>query len=415
MLSRRRFMVAGANAAAGMAVGPLLAGCGHQTAATNSPYVYTPTLDITKDGSLKAHAATVNLLTGCAVVPWLLKSDHEYRRLVVDQCSIMVPENALKWEALRPTPDEYNFTDADELVSFAEKNDIKLRGHNLVWHEALPKWFDGAVFKGNARQAMIDHIMQVAGRYSGRMHSWDVVNEAIDPYSDRMDGLRASPWLQLAGDDYIELAFRTARQADSGALLTYNDYGIECDTFEADKKRAAMLMMLRRLKARNVPIDAVGIQSHLSARGPKFGQGVKSFIADVRKMGLQVFITEMDVSDAALELDPAHRDQVVAGVYNEYLTDVLADKAVTAVLTWGITDRYTWLAQHTPRKDGEAQRCLPFDTNYRPKSAFFAMREAYDSRTTAPQGPDPNVNPYAPFKPGSSPPVEAVKPAASKT
>ena len=122
------------------------------------------------------------------------------------------------------------------------------------------------------------------------------MNEAIDVKSGRADGLRDSPWLQLAGPGYIELAFRTARQADATALLTYNDYGIELDTPEQIDKRGQVMMLVRRLKARGAPIDAVGVQSHLAA-GDAPGAGLQHFVRELREMGLQVFITELDVND----------------------------------------------------------------------------------------------------------------------
>ena len=225
------------------------------------------------------------------------------------------------------------------------------------------------------------HIERVAGRYAGRVHSWDVVNEAIQVQDGRPDGLRNSPWLRLVGDDYIEVAFRAARRADPQALLTYNDYGIEAEWPGDEAKRQAVLLMLRRLKARQVPIDAVGIQSHISA-GPsgRFGAGLTKFIASVRELDLQVFLTEMDVNDRALGPDPETRDAAVAATYTEYLDLVLADPAVRAVVLWGVTDKFTWLNHEDERKDAVAERPLLFDGKYKPKQGFFAVRDAFDRR-----------------------------------
>jgi endo-1,4-beta-xylanase len=311
----------------------------------------------------------------------------------------------MKWDALRPSMGVFEFADADYFVNYGETNDLKIRGHCLVWHNALPDWFNDSVYKGNAKQIMTEHISTVVGRYAGRMHSWDVVNEAINPYDKRPDGLRESPWLDMVGDDYIEIAFRAAREADPAALLTYNEYGIEQDNYESDNKRAQVLLLLRRLKARNVPIDALGIQSHLPAEsltGQTPGYiGVAHFILQVRELGLQVFITEMDVSDAALDGSQRDRNRAVANTYNDYLHVVLADKAVTAVLTWGISGRHTWLTQDKPRLTGVSQP-LPFDTAYNALPAFYAMRDAYDGRLDSlAHPPDATVNPYAPFTPAT--------------
>src|ERR1700710_654578 len=161
--------------------------------------------------SLKIHAAARGLLTGCAVNANLFREDEGFRNLLAEQYNIVVPENCLKWNILRPTAETYNFADADSLVAFAETHKMKVRGHNFVWLEALPGWFAGTVNKDNAKKILVDHIHTVGGRYKGKMHSWDVVNEAIWIPDGRPDGLRSSsPWFQLLGQEYIDLAFRTA-------------------------------------------------------------------------------------------------------------------------------------------------------------------------------------------------------------
>ena len=296
------------------------------------------------------------MLFGFALDVRRLRSDTAYRALVEQQCSLVVAENAMKWHALRPAIDRYFFDDADMLVQFAGVRHIKLRGHNLCWHEALPDWFVGQVTRENARQLLRDHVRTVVGRYAGRMHSWDVVNEAVNIKDGRPDGLRNSPWLQLVGTDYIETAFRVARDADPAALLTYNEYGIEQDTSECAQKRAAVLLLLRRLKQRNVPIDAVGIQSHIQARPMVgYGAGLQQFVRSCREMGLEVFVTELDVNDR--DLPPANdsRDAAVAERYRSYLDLLLPSPNVTAVLTWGVSDGGTWLnSGDRAREDGPA-------------------------------------------------------------
>ncbi|HVT99247.1 MAG TPA: endo-1,4-beta-xylanase, partial [Acidobacteriaceae bacterium] len=397
--SRREFLIRAATAfAAGgvSAVFPLACGQQRSKAGAIAP---APTLN---DGSgarsLRAHGAARGLLVGCAVNPDHLDGDAEYARIVAEQASIVVPENAMKWAALRPSPTQYDFRQADDVVAFALSHEQKVRGHNLCWHEALPAWFAATVTKANAARYLTQHIRTVAGRYAGKLHSWDVVNEAVEVKDGRPDGLRKSPWLELMGPSYLELAFRTAREADRAALLTYNDYGIELDTPEQIDKRGQVMMLVRRLQARGVPIDAVGIQSHLSA-GDAPGDGLIHFIRELRAMNLQVFITEMDVNDRKLPEAVAERDAGVAKTYRDFLTAVLAEPNVTAALTWGITDRYTWLngLQHASRADGKPERPLPFDYDYNPTPAFFAERDAIDAR---PARRLPGADPYAPFRPG---------------
>ena len=335
-------------------------------------------------GSLKAHAAARGLLTGCAVNANLLRDDESFRTLLAEQYNMVVPENCLKWNMLRPTAETYNFADADSLVAFAEAHRMKVRGHNFVWHEALPAWFAGTVNKDNAQKFLVDHIRTVGGRYKGKIHSWDVVNEAIWIPDGRPGGLRSSsPWFQMLGPGYIDTAFRTARETDPTALLTYNDYSIEYDSDEEGKKRAAVLALLRRMKADKVPLDALGIQSHIKAVSKDgFSRGVRELLDGAKALGLQVFVTELDVNDDAVATaDMAERDRIVADVYRNYLTATLEGTEVKAVLTWGASDKNTWLNHGTKfRKQHpeRLQRPLPFDPDYAPTPAFFAMRDCFD-------------------------------------
>lgn len=334
--------------------------------------------------SLRAHAEARGLLIGCAVVPERLTGEAEYGSTIAEQSNLLVAENVMKWAALRPAIDKFDFQRADAILAFAAAQNQKVRGHNLCWHEALPAWFAGSVTKENARNVLEQHIQAVAGHFASKLHSWDVVNEAVDPKSGRPDGLRKSPWIELIGPGYIDIAFRAARKADPKALLTYNDYGIENDTADQHEKRDRVLRLVKEMKARNVPIDAVGVQSHLAAADPKPGAGLQEFVRELRRMDLQVFVTELDVNEHRLTGAIAERDAGVAKVYREYVSMMLAEPNVTAVLTWGITDKYTWLdGAKYARPDGQPQRCLPFDAEYRPTPAFFALRDAMDSRIRA--------------------------------
>ena len=122
----------------------------------------------------------------------LLRAEPDFSRVLSEQYDMLVAENAMKWKPLRPAPDRFSFDQADELVAFAEQHQMKIRAHNFVWHESIPDWFASTLTKENARQFLTDHIMTVGGRYQGKIHSWDVVNEAILPKDGREDGLRKS-------------------------------------------------------------------------------------------------------------------------------------------------------------------------------------------------------------------------------
>lgn len=347
--------------------------------------------DVMGANSLREHAQARGLMYGTAVVPQLLdvegltagNTTNGYTLLIQSQANILVAENAMKWRALRPSPTRFDFAQADKLMRFATLTGKRVRGHNLCWHEGNPAWLKTTATKENARQLLTEHIQTVAGHFRGQLHSWDVVNEAINPKDGLADGLRKTMWLELLGPEYLELAFRTAAAADPNAKLTYNDYDIELDTPEQATKREQVLALLRRFKAQGVPIHAVGVQSHLKADGPEPGSGLVEFIRTVGKMGLEVYITEMDVNTRKIEGGPEAQDAAVARVFGDYPRLVLAEPNVPILLTWGITSAHSWLSQSrqpwSQRPDGARQRPLPFDDDLRPTPAFAALRSAIDS------------------------------------
>lgn len=364
MISRRTFLTQSALAACSLAL----------------PVTAEPTIDGRQ--SLKSHAHKRGLLAGCAVGAANLRED-AFTRVLAAQYNLVVAENAMKFGPIHPKLDSYFFDDADALVSFAQQHNIKIRGHNFVWHEQLPSWFAGTVTKDNVEKILMDHIRVVGGRYKGKMQSWDVVNEAINIADGQPDGLRKSPWFELLGPGYLEIAYRTAHQADPHAKLAYNEYGIEDESESNAAKRAATLALLKRFKAENVPIHALGIQSHINAGiGQVFGKGLRELIDDAQALGLEVYLTELDVNDDAVqETDTAARDRIIAGIYRDYLSVAIESRAVKAVLTWGLTDRHTWLngiKSHKEKQPNRPQRPLPFDPDLKPAPAFFAMCDAID-------------------------------------
>jgi endo-1,4-beta-xylanase len=309
-----------------------------------------------------------------------LSVDAKLAAVFAQECGILVPENDMKWKTLRPTPDSFNFVQSDWLAEFAEEHKMLLRGHTLVWHEALPKWFKDTVNRQNALPILLKHIETVAGRYAGKIHSWDVVNEVVLPKDGRSDGLRNTPWLQLLGPDYIDIAFRAAAKADPQALLVYNDYGLDYDTREHEAKRVAVLKLLERLKSKGTPIQAFGMQAHLWGDETRFNpKKLKVFLQEIAGLGLKILITEMDVRDQKLPVDADVRDRIVAGVYEDYLSVVLEEPAVIAVLTWGLSDRYTWLSEFNPRDDKAPVRTLPLDRRLQRKLAWNAIARAFDN------------------------------------
>jgi endo-1,4-beta-xylanase len=325
---------------------------------------------------LREIGSSKNLLVGSAVSNRELH-DPAFTTLLAEQASIVVPENEMKWQVIEPAPDQFDFSRGDALLTFAQEHQQKLRGHNLCWHEQLPNWFASVATPQNAGDLLRRHIAAVAGHYNGHIQSWDVVNEAVRVEDGRPDGLRKSAWLQLLGPDYIGVAFRAAREADPKAILTYNDYDIEQDGPKFDAKRKAVLQLLTSLREQKLPIQAVGLQSHLKAHHqlPDW-TAMHGFMSAIEKLDLSIFVTELDVDDSELPDDVNERDAAVAQIYGDYLRNILQHKSVKAVLTWGLTDGDSWLNSPARRKNGRAQRPLPFDSDLKPKPAFYAMVDA---------------------------------------
>jgi endo-1,4-beta-xylanase len=214
-------------------------------------------------------------------------------------------------------------------------------------------------------------------RYRGRVDAWIVANEVTSPEGVR--GLRTDvPWYATIGPSYVPEAFHIAHEQDPRALLVLNEFGFETVNEFGDQpgpRRRATLQVLDRLLARDVPVHALGIQAHLLADrfAERFHPAYRRFLDEVADRGLKILITEMDVLDDGLPADITVRDRGVADVYRRYLDVALDHPAVKALITFGLSDRYTWLQEDFPREDGAPRRPLPFDEDLQPKPAYRAL------------------------------------------
>ena len=381
-IDRRRFLarlrdLAAIGAVAGVAL-PAIASCHSQRAVEPNAGSRFPDPGL-GTAPLRDRAAARGLIFGAAAHSWVLADDPAFAARLVEECEMLVPEDELKWGTLRPSMDTFDFSGGDWLAEFARARGMRMRGHTLLWHRELPDWFAAAVNPFNARRLLEEHVRTVVGRYAARMHSWDVVNEGVEPADGRADGLRRTPWLLSVGPSYVDRAVRVAHEADPRALLVLNEYGMEYDTPAGDAKRDAVLQLLRQLAAAGTPVHALGMQSHLRAERPVNARKLTPFLRAVRDLGLAVLITELDVADAALPADVPTRDRAVADAYADYLDAVLAEPAVRAVLTWGLSDRYSWLSRYAPRPDGAPVRPLPLDADGNEKPAWAAIARAFDA------------------------------------
>lgn len=316
-------------------------------------------------------------LFGCAATTFELR-DQDFAPLLAREAKILVPEYEMKRAVLEPRPGAYDFSGADALVAFAKRSGMQVRGHTLVWHKANPRWLEDAIGAKPREGVLVRYIQDVVAHFRGRASSWDVVNEALAPENGRRDALRDSLWLRAYGPGYIETAFHAARDADPSAQLVYNDWGCEWDGAKHDTFRAATLDFLERVKARGVPIDAYGMQGHLAAFGAKVDQRkLRTFLERVKGLGLRILVTEHDVDDSGGPSDVAVRDRAVADASRRFLDVVLDNSATTAVLTWGLADRFLDPPGLRARLAGYSPRLLPLDSNLQRKPMWWAMAESF--------------------------------------
>ena len=298
---------------------------------------------------------------GAAVAVNALRDDAEYRAVLGREFNMVVPENAMKMGWLQASRDKFAFSDADEIVAFAQSNRMRVRGHTLVWHQCLPDWFKtGSWSRAEALNVFSQHIAKVVGHYNGAVYAWDVVNEAVED-----DGsMRKTVWLERIGPDYIEQAFCFAHEADPKALLFYNDYSAEWPNKKAD----AILAMVKRMRSRGVPINGVGFQCHFACdkypAPAEFAANMSRFTA----LGLEVQITELDLRIEKPVTDEKRVQQ--ARAYRDIIDAACRTANCTAVLTWGFTDKYSWV----PGFFKECDEALPFDRIFAPKPACEAIR-----------------------------------------
>jgi endo-1,4-beta-xylanase len=307
----------------------------------------------------------------------------DYAAVVKAECGLVVPENELKWQATRPGPETFDFARMDDIVRWTQANGLAIRGHTLLWHR--PKWFPswlnnydyGANPRAEAERLLTTHIRTVTERYRGTITSYDVVNEAIDHDTH---GLMETSLSRAMGsaEATLDLAFHTARDQLPAAELVYNDY-MSWEPAHA-AHCADVLRLLEGFRRRNVPVDSLGIQSHIemfsidpaTGVGPYREREWRAFLDDVTAMGYKLLITEFDVKDKALTGDIATRDAKIADYARRYFDLMLDYPQLGDILAWGMVDRFSWLQGFAPRDDGLEVRCCPYDSAYRPKP----LREA---------------------------------------
>lgn len=303
---------------------------------------------------LKDAAATSGITFGSAISPvfYMQADGGVYEAIAASEFAIMTPESSMKWEPINPAPGRFEFADMDNLIRFAQVNNMQVRGHPLVWHSSLPDWVE-QTNPGDREIHMREFITRVMQRYSDAVTYWDVVNEPMES-----DGsLRNSIWLEAMDEEYIDIAFKQAKELDPTANLVLNEF----DTGFAGPKFDGLLSLVDRLIEREVPVDTVGFQLHVFSSYDQFDELAQNMEA-VAQRGLDIHITELDVA-----MVNGDSEQTQADVYAGIVDVCLAQPRCTVLQTWGFTDRYSFRIN---------QSALYMDRNYTVKPAYMALQDA---------------------------------------
>ncbi len=294
-------------------------------------------------------------------------------QLLEKHFNMLTAGNELKWDATEPKDGQFDFTRADKIVKFAMDHRMDFRGHTLAWHNQTPDWVfrddqGKLVSKEVLLQRLKRHIDTVVGRYKGKIGTWDVVNEVIDPSGP--NGLRNSLWYQIAGEEFIEKAFIYAHAADPSAKLFINDYNTE-----EPAKRDALYALIKRLQAKGIPIDGVGHQMHISTAYPSTA-AVDAMFSKFADLGIQQEVTELDMSVYSNDTDswqtfPEDQQIRQAYRYRDMMNVFLKHKdQITAVIFWGKDDGNTWLTTFPTVRNNWP---LLFDAQLQAKYAYWAL------------------------------------------
>ncbi|MFT8243020.1 endo-1,4-beta-xylanase [Roseomonas sp. BN140053] len=331
-------------------------------------------------------ARSRGLAFGAAVQASMLAADPSFARLVDTECALLVPEYEGKWGTVQPQEGRFDFAPLDALIGWARARNKTVRGHAIVWHQALPDWTAAALAEGPRRgRALLEaHMDAVLPHTRASIRDWDVVNEVIadPPGSDTPQAsgeMRDSPWLRCFGPGYVELALRLARERDPSLKLTLNDYGVEEEAPHCLEKRRRLLALVRSLRRAGAPLDQVGMQAHLQMDRPFNPASFTAFCRSLRAEGVELLITELDMRESwrVPEGYPA-RDQLVADRIRAF-ADAAREGGVKTFLTWGLLDRDSWLVKDAGvrRTDGLQHRGLPLDWEGGRKAYWQALADSF--------------------------------------
>ena len=323
--------------------------------------------------TLRAAAQARNFLIGTAAKTEYLRWEPIYSEALAREYNVIIPEIETRFGRVHPTRTEFKFDDPDAMVEFAAAHGIKMYGQPLVWGGELPQWLTGGNFAPGELSAILKEFIQTTVRhYRGRIQFWDVIWTIFD----NLGKMSNSFWFKALGPDYVQQAFEWAHEADPQAKLFFREHigneplGVHADT---------TYDLLRKFRARGVPIDGIAIGSAtLVDRSPKL-QDMAANMSRLAALGLDIYVVDFEVS---VPVPPASQDlQKQAAIYRDYLATCLSISGCKGLLTWGFTDKHSYAPDRW--KGMGVGAALPFDASYKPKPAFAAMLDVLNGPRVA--------------------------------
>jgi endo-1,4-beta-xylanase len=338
------------------------------------------TVSATPGPNLGEIAARNGYLFGAAAAD-VINNDRTYRELYITQTKLITTDVALKMAQIAAQPGAKHFEAADRLLTFCDRNKIAMRGHCLIWNEWVPDWIK--TMSAVERRSYFDaYIEDVVARYTGRLQSWDVVNEPFWPGHRAPGGFRLGPWYDAFGTDYIRRAFVRAAQVDPRTKLVLNEAQTERDDEVGLAVRAGLLKLVADLKHAGVKLDVVGLQGHLQPQYPHDPGRFEEFLYQLADLGVDIYITEFDIYDGTFPDDVAMRDAAVAMTARQFLQPTLRHPAVKALITWELADNYSFYRGMAKDRNARLARPLPFDDRLQQKPLWNAIAQSFESAST---------------------------------
>ncbi|MFA9191627.1 endo-1,4-beta-xylanase [Flavobacterium sp. FZUC8N2.13] len=305
--------------------------------------------------------------------------------LIAREFNALTAENDMKSAYMQPVKNSFNFTESDKIMAFAQKHNMYVVGHTLIWHSQLPNWLSAITDAVEMNKAIENHVTTIVKKYKGKIGSWDVVNEAVEDNGS----LRKSVFFNVLGEDYIAKSFQLAAEADPSAELYYNDYSMTNPT-----KRAGVIRMVKKIQEQNIKIDGIGMQGHWHIDSPSIAD-IESSIIAYANLGVKVAITELDVSvlpspwgQQGADINQNFENNPTMNPYPNVLPDAMQIKLaqryynifklflkhkdkISRVTFWGVNDAQSWLNNFPIQ--GRTDYPLLFDRDFEPKKAYQAV------------------------------------------